>query len=205
MPAFTHFRFLNCRLLVVLATVAGLASGCRSSRPSYSFQPVALRTAARAPHAARARPLAAEAAAAAVVVAVTAVPATTPLAPVVQPVGQVPGKLATDASAAVPAPVAPHPQPGQRALPAAANTRHTPIATSTPNRAFAAPRQLWRPRAHAPARQGLGLTVLGLLGMVALVVALVGLAISGGGGGWIVAAAIAAGVVLLAYLDPGRH
>ena len=41
--------------------------------------------------------------------------------------------------------------------------------------------------------------------MVALVVALVGLAISGGGTGWIIAAAIAAGVVLLAYLDPGGH
>ncbi|MCI1188699.1 hypothetical protein MON38_14825 [Hymenobacter sp. DH14] len=60
-------------------------------------------------------------------------------------------------------------------------------------------------RAHAPARQGLGLTVLGLLGMVALVVALVGLAISGGGVGWIITAAVAAGVVLLAYLDPGGH
>lgn len=203
MPVFTHFRSLNCRLLVVLATVAGLASGCQSSRPSYSFQPVALRAAARAPHAALARTLAAEAPAAAVVVAVTPVAATMPLAPVAQPAGLVPGKLATDASAALPAPVAP--QPGQRALLAAANTLHTTIATSTPNRAFAAPRQLWRPRAHAPARQGLGLTVLGLLGMVALVVALVGLAISGGGGGWIVAAAIAAGVVLLAYLDPGRH
>ena len=60
-------------------------------------------------------------------------------------------------------------------------------------------------RAHAPARQGLGLTVLGLLGMVVLVVALIGLAISGGGVGWIITAAVAAGVVLLAYLDPGGH
>ena len=65
-------------------------------------------------------------------------------------------------------------------------------------------RQLLR-RAHAPAAQGLGLTVLGLLAMVALVVALIGLAISGGGLGWIITAAIAAGVLLLAYLDPGGH
>ena len=60
-------------------------------------------------------------------------------------------------------------------------------------------------RAHAPAEAGLGLTVLGLLAMVVLVVALIGLLISGGGLGWIITAAIAAGVLLLAYLDPGGH
>ena len=60
-------------------------------------------------------------------------------------------------------------------------------------------------RAQAPAEQGLGLTVLGLLAMVALVVALIGLAISGGGAGWIITVAIAAAVLLLAYLDPWGH
>ena len=60
-------------------------------------------------------------------------------------------------------------------------------------------------RAHAPAEAGLGLTVLGLLAMVVLVVALIGLAISGGGLGWIITAGVAAGVILLAYLDPGGH
>ena len=60
-------------------------------------------------------------------------------------------------------------------------------------------------RAHAPAEAGLGLTVLGLLAMVVLVVALIGLAISGGGLGWIITAGVAALVILLAYLDPGGH
>jgi hypothetical protein len=66
-------------------------------------------------------------------------------------------------------------------------------------------RRPWLRRAQAPAEAGLGLTVLGLLAIVVLVVALVGLAISGGGLGWIITAAIAAGVLLLAYIDPHGH
>lgn len=56
---------------------------------------------------------------------------------------------------------------------------------------------------HRPAAEsGLGLTVLGLLAMVTLVVALIGLLISGGGLVWAAIAVVAALVVLLAYLDP---
>jgi hypothetical protein len=59
---------------------------------------------------------------------------------------------------------------------------------------------------HRPAAEsGLGLTVLGLLGMVTLVVALVGLLVSGGGLVWAAIAGVAALVVLLAYLDPKGH
>ena len=87
----------------------------------------------------------------------------------------------------------------------AATTAQLITPTASQSRALARHRRLLQHRAQGPAQQGLGLTVLGLLGMVALVVALIGLAISGGGAGWIIAAAIAAGVVLLAYLDPGGH
>lgn len=88
---------------------------------------------------------------------------------------------------------------------ATATTPAVAAQAAASTRSFTPLRRHLLQRAHAPARQGLGLTVLGLLGMVALVVALVGLAISGGGAGWIIAAAVAAGVVLLAYLDPGGH
>ena len=73
-----------------------------------------------------------------------------------------------------------------------------PVPTATHRRGL-------RHRAHAPAESGLGLTVLGLLGLVTLAVALVGLAISGGGLGWAVVAGVAAVVVAVAYLDPGGH
>ena len=103
--------------------------------------------------------------------------------------------------------LSPATRPQRAQAPLLATTTPQTITTTVAgqNRIFASPRRLLRHRAHAPAEVGLGLTVLGLLAMVALVVALVGLAISGGGAGWIIAAAIAAGVVLLAYLDPHGH
>ena len=57
-------------------------------------------------------------------------------------------------------------------------------------------------RPQAPAESGLGLTVLGLLGMVAVAVGLIGLAISGGGLGWIIVAGAGALAVLMAWIDP---
>ena len=95
----------------------------------------------------------------------------------------------------------PGPLPALATTTAAAATSTSPIKLLN-NRLQ---HRILRHRAQAPAEVGLGLTVLGLLAMVVLVVALVGLAISGGGLGWIIAAAVAAGVVLLAYLDPHGH
>ena len=63
-------------------------------------------------------------------------------------------------------------------------------------------RRAFRHRAHAPAEVGLGTTVLGVLGLVTLPIALIGLALSGGGVVWAVIAAAAALAVLVAYLDP---
>ena len=61
-------------------------------------------------------------------------------------------------------------------------------------------------RPHATAEAGLGTTVLGVLGLVALPIALIGLAISGGGLVWAIVAGAAALAVLVAYIDPfGRR
>ncbi|WP_125932508.1 hypothetical protein [Hymenobacter glacialis] len=56
-------------------------------------------------------------------------------------------------------------------------------------------------RPQAPAEMGLGTTVLGVLGLILLPVALVGLLLSGGLV-WGVVAGLAALAVLVAYLDP---
>ena len=195
MPSLTHSRLFNFRLLAVLVAFAGLASGCQSSRPSFSFQPIRLRAAGPVARAAVTQSGPSEASAAAVAVAPTV-----PLAASIA--GQKRAQPVTKASAEAPAPAETQAKPTQAQLLATATAQTT---ASTQNRALAPLRRHLLHRAHAPARQGLGLTVLGLLGMVALVVALIGLAISGGGTGWIITAAIAAGVVLLAYLDPGGH
>ena len=57
-------------------------------------------------------------------------------------------------------------------------------------------------RAHATAEVGLGTTVLGVLGLVVLPIALIGLLLSGGGLVWGLVAGLAALAVLVAYLDP---
>ena len=59
---------------------------------------------------------------------------------------------------------------------------------------------LARPRAMAEV--GLGTTVLGVLGLVVLPIALLGLLLSGGGLVWGILAGLAAVAVLVAYLDP---
>ena len=57
-------------------------------------------------------------------------------------------------------------------------------------------------RPHATAEVGLGTTVLGVLGLVLLPIALIGLLLSGGGLVWGLVAGLAALAVLVAYLDP---
>ena len=59
-----------------------------------------------------------------------------------------------------------------------------------------------QPKPQAPAEVGLGTTVLGVLGLVVLPIALLGLLLSGGGLVWGVVAGLAALAVLVAKLDP---
>jgi hypothetical protein len=57
-------------------------------------------------------------------------------------------------------------------------------------------------RPHATAEAGLGTTVLGVLGLIALPIAALGLILSGGALGWIIVGGLAALAVLVAYIDP---
>ncbi len=227
MPAATRFRSFSAFLFGLLAA-AGLLSGCQSSRASFAFQPIVLRAPSR-PAAVAAPVIPATASQAA-----SAIPATVAKAanrnpsvaasPVLSELmtndapagglGLVGAKRPATAAATL-AEAAQETTAAQALLPQAAPSAATawsvaaaaPASQATPKTRLAARwpvRQLLH-RAHAPAAQGLGLTVLGLLAMVALVVALIGLAISGGGLGWIITAGVAALVLLLAYLDPGGH
>jgi hypothetical protein len=63
-------------------------------------------------------------------------------------------------------------------------------------------RRAWLTRPHATAEAGLGTTVLGVLGLVVLPIALLGLLLSGGGLAWGILAGLAALAVLVAWLDP---
>ena len=219
MPAATRFRSFSAFLFGLLAT-AGLLSGCQSSRASFAFQPIVLRAASR-PVAMAAPAIPATASQAAFTTPETVAKAAnrnpSVAASSVLPAG-LPGLVSPKRPATAASTLAEAAQEttaAQALLPQAAPSAATawavaaaaPAGQGPPKTRLAARwpvRQLLR-RAHAPAAQGLGLTVLGLLAMVALVVALIGLAISGGGLGWIITAAIAAGVLLLAYLDPGGH
>lgn len=162
------------RLLVLLVALGSIASGCQSSRSSFSFQPVVLRAAAApAPHVAMASAsVAAPVASAAPAPRTAATPA---------------------AAAALPAP----------APPVAAGPAETlaSVAPAPGHTASHMHRHLLR-RAHAPAEAGLGTTVLGILGLVTLPVALLGLLLSGGGLVWGIVAGAAALAILVAYLDP---
>jgi hypothetical protein len=111
----------------------------------------------------------------------------------------------TATSAATPAAVAP---PAAEKRPAGASGRAAqPVATATAAATVAdrtVLRQhhafLRRPRATAEA--GLGTTVFGILGIIALPIALLGLLLSGGGLVWGIVAGAAALAILVAYLDP---
>ena len=170
----TRPRLLHSNLLALLVIFAGLASGCQSSRPSFSFQPAPGR--------------------------MRAVPETiTP-----------PDSLTTRATLA---PVASVMLAGSRA-PRQARTQvravpmvETPTAIastdkSTAKRPMATRRRALLTRPHATAEVGLGTTVLGVLGLVVLPIALIGLLLSGGGLIWGIVAGAAALAVLVAYLDP---
>ena len=175
----TRPRLFHPRFLALLVAFAGLASSCQSSRPGFSFQPMLGRT--------RAVPVAVPVAAATedpAAAKVTLVAASQKLhtgiwpeklrrQPLQQPLRPAPATVA--AAPAVPAEVA-----------------HT--KTVMHRRAL-----LHRP--HATAEAGLGTTVLGVLGLVVLPIALIGLLL-GGGLVWGVVAGLAALAVLVAYIDP---
>lgn len=165
------------RLALLAVLCAGLGTGCQSTRPGYLFQPIRTSTAAVAPPAEQANAAPPQAAGATVSAAVV---------------------VAT-----------PAPQRQQRPSPATrlqmlASERRT--AAVPPHRVAKAsvPRLVLalRHRPQAPAEAGLGTTVLGLLGLVALPVALIGLALSGGGLVWAIVAGVAALAVLVALIDP---
>ncbi|MET4075206.1 hypothetical protein [Hymenobacter sp. UYCo722] len=183
MPVATPFRRFSFRSLVLLVALGSLAGGCQSSRPSFSFQPAVLRatTAMPAPRVARAPvPVAAPVAAAEAAprAATAALPSTIEAGPL----------RAT----------APHPA----ARPAETVASVAPASASSVRRTH---RPLLH-RAHASAEAGLGTTVFGILGIVTLPIALLGLLLSGGGLVWGIVAAAAALAILVAYLDPfGRR
>ena len=153
--------------------ISGLGTGCQTAKEAYSFQPI--------PHSA----------------AVVVQPAE------VEHVQKLNQAAPATAEQVVPASRAVRQLKGRRPL--AFRPPSQPVASrSTPRAAVVALRQQFRQRRQspqAPAEQGLGLTVLGLLGMVAVVVGLVGVVV-GGGAAWAIIAGVGAVAVLLAYLIP---
>ena len=158
--------------LLPLVAAVGFVAGCQSTRLSYSF-PAAPRAVALASPAAPAAP------------AVGAATFSQKLPAVAAP--RHPAPTPTGTAAAVP-------RPRLARLPL--RPRPAPVA-----RPVAAARHLsFKPQ--APAEVGLGTTVLGVLGLVALPIALLGLLLSGGGLVWGIVAGAAAVAVLVAKLDP---
>ena len=168
-------RSFHACLLALLVVTGGLASGCQSSRPSFSFQAMP----GRARAAAVAMPAAVPDSAAAVVASVARLPVAH-------------------------ADIQPPKRVRQRTRPAVASAVPRALAGIAPGQAEI-PRPRLRPylhRPHATAEVGLGTTVLGVLGLVVLPIALLGLLLSGGGLVWGIVAGVAALAVLVAYLDP---
>ena len=179
----TPCRLFGFQWLAALVIFAGLASGCQSSRPSFSFQPAPGRV---RPATAAMRPLTATASAEALVAPAAAAAAAQPANHRV--VGHAPHRLKP---------------PIQPAVGQAGTLPDTPSLVK--RMATLRPRVLLS-RPHATAEAGLGTTVLGVLGLVVLPIALIGLAISGGGLVWGIVAGAAALAVLVAYIDPfGRR
>ena len=211
MPAATRFRYFPSLMFMLLAG-AGLLGSCQSSRASFAFQPIVLRAATPHP-AATAEPTNATAAETALAAPKFGVQsATVTAAAAGTPASTITARVVATAPNATPAALEAAVAQAKTSTPHAGTAAVWPTSASATTPATVLKRQLAAHRyarllhrAHAPAEAGLGLTVLGLLAMLVLVVALIGLAISGGGAGWIIAAAIAAGVVLLACLDPGGH
>ena len=173
----THL-YRNCQRLASLllaAGTAGLGTGCQTAKLDYVFRPQPRQAVVSAP---------------AVQLTAVSVPPRQHL-------------TLRPAAAALPAPRVsaaarqPGPNSGRpRRATVAAGAIVSPQAV-----VHRAQQRLLRRSPQAPAEQGLGLTVFGLLGMVAVVVGLVGLLISGGLG-WAVVAGLGAVAVLLAWLIP---
>ena len=175
MPSATRTRLCYFRLLALLMLFVGLASGCQSSRPSFSFQP--------APG--RVQPLLTTPAASHKDSAAALAPAGLARAHEV-------GKQLTRAQG----------RAQQQIKLAVKPTENTVIAHNTVRQPAAIHRRARLQRPHPTAEAGLGTTVLGILGLVALPIALIGLLLSGGGLVWGIVAGAAALAVLVAYLDP---
>ncbi|HEX8327980.1 MAG TPA: hypothetical protein VF629_10600 [Hymenobacter sp.] len=165
------------RLLALLTwAIIGLATGCQSARPSFSFQPIRQSQKAIGPQ----HP----APAVSTVNPEPAVAAVAPAEPALRPVARHRNRKASTLH--------------KEARATAQEPRHEAKAS------VARPRLLFT-RPHATAERGLGTTVFGILGLVVLPVALVGLLLSGGGLVWGILAGAAALAVLVAYLDPFGH
>ena len=166
--------FRTIRFQALLVGLMGLASGCQSTRPTFSFQSAARQGQPMV----SAVSLADEASA---VVAIAPVPA------------------ATVASNTVKTVIYPRRRPAPRPPAATVPTTITFQSFQLPATAH---RRAWLARPQAPAEAGLGTTVLGVLGLITLPIALLGLLLSGGGLVWGIVAGLAALAVLVAYLDP---
>ena len=170
----TLSRFSHTCLFALFVIFTSLTSGCQSSRPSFSFQP--------APG--RLRPVLLAAAPFDSLGAITALaPAASVLPASNRAPRQARAKVREVSMVAVPT--------------AIANTDKRTVVRPMPTR-----RRALLTRPHATAEVGLGTTVLGVLGLVVLPIALIGLLLSGGGLVWGIVAGAAALAVLVAYLDP---
>ena len=174
----TRPRLFSSRVLILLGALAGLASGCQSSRPSFSFQPAPGRVTA-------VQPLA---------IGQDSAVATVASAPVATPARRQP-------LVAIGQPVMRKQHWGLRkpVRQGATVAEAAPVVAQTPAGAH---RRALGHRAHPAAEVGLGTTVLGVLGLITLPIALLGLLLSGGGLVWGLVAGAAALAVLVAYLDP---
>jgi hypothetical protein len=167
--------------LVLLVVFIGLLSSCQSSRPSFSFQPapqLPLQAAMPVPIAA-----ASDSGGAAVAPALAAhAPALAAYAsPLVMREQRKARRQAAVVRIAAISKTVLVPKIGRSALPQ---------------------RRALLQRPHTTAESGLGTTVLGVLGLIALPIAALGLILSGGGLGWIIVGGLAALAVLVAYIDP---
>ena len=171
----TRPRLLHSNLLALLVIFAGLASGCQSSRPSFSFQP--------APNWARLMTAPTRVATTEDSAAVTVTPTAFAAQPMAQT--QVRSRVRSQARTAV-----------------AFSMKPATIIRTLMGRPAASHRRALLHRPHATAEVGLGTTVLGVLGLIVLPIALIGLLLSGGGLVWGIVAGLAALAVLVAYLDP---
>lgn len=173
MPVATRTR-LSSFLLPCLLVLAGLASSCQSSRPGFAFQ---------------------------------AAPRRAPQAEVVAQEAVVPGAAAATFAAAPAVPARPvvarrQPKPRRPLVPARLVAATKALVTPKVGHSRLQQRRAMLQRRQATAEAGLGTTVLGVLGLIVLPIAALGLILSGGALGWIIVGGLAALAVLVAWLDP---